>query len=61
MPSITVITTFHPDGYTTYGQRFLESFAKNVDPRIKLLVYAEGILPQNPDTRRIEILSAEKA
>lgn len=61
MPSITVITTFHPDGYTAYGQRFLESFAKNVDPRIKLLVYAEGILPQNPDTRRIEILSAEKA
>ncbi len=61
MPSITVITTFHPDGYTKYGQRFLESFAKNVDPRIKLLVYAEGILPQNPDTRRIEILSAEKA
>jgi hypothetical protein len=61
MPSITVITTFHPDGYTKYGQRFLESFAKNVDPRIKLLVYAEGILPQNPDTRRIEILNAEKA
>jgi hypothetical protein len=60
MPAITVVTTFHPDGYTKYGQRFLESFAKQVDPRIKLLVYAEGILPPNPDTRRIEILSAEK-
>jgi hypothetical protein len=61
MPSITVVTTFHPDGYTKYGQRFLESFAAKVDKRIKLLVYAEGILPLNPDPRRIEILSAEKA
>lgn len=61
MPTITVVTTFHPDGYTKYGQRFLESFAKQVDPRIRLIVYAEGILPPNPDPRRIEILSAEKA
>ena len=61
MSAITVVTTFHPDGYSKYGQRFLESFAKQVDPRIKLVVYAEGILPTNPDTRRIEILSAEKA
>jgi len=60
MPSITVVTTFHPDGYAKYAKRFLESFAKQVDPRIKLVVYAEGILPPNPDTRRIEILSAEK-
>lgn len=60
MPAITVVTTFHPDGYTKYGQRFLESFAKNVDTRIKLVVYAEGILPPNPDPKRIEILSAEK-
>jgi hypothetical protein len=61
MPSITVVTTFHPEGYSKYAKRFLESFAKNVDPRIKLVVYAEGILPPNPDPRRIEILSAEKA
>jgi len=61
MPSITVVTTFHPEGYSKYAKRFLESFAKNVDPRIKLVVYAEGILPPNPDPKRIEILSAEKA
>jgi hypothetical protein len=61
MPSITVVTTFHPEGYSKYAKRFLESFVKNVDPRIKLVVYAEGILPPNPDPRRIEILSAEKA
>ena len=61
MPSITVVTTFHSDGYTKYAKRFLESFAKRVDPRIKLVVYAEGILPPNPDPRRIEILSAEQA
>ena len=60
MPSITVVTTFHPEGYTKYGKRFVESFSKQVDPRIKLVVYAEGILPTNPDPNRIEILSAEK-
>jgi len=56
MPSITVVTTFHPEGYRKYGERFLESFAKNVDKRIKLIVYAEGIKPRNPDPTRIEIL-----
>lgn len=61
MPSITVVTTFHPEGYSKYAKRFLESFAKNVDTRIKLVVYAEGILPPNPDPKRIEILSAEQA
>jgi len=61
MPSITVVTTFHPAGYTTYGKRFLESFAKQVDKRIKLLVYAENCKPENPDPSRIEILDAKQA
>ena len=56
MSAITVVTTFHPEGYSTYGERFLDSFAKRVDKRIKLLVYAEGVSPRNPDPSRIEIL-----
>jgi len=61
MSDITVVTTFHPEGYLLYGQRFLESFAKRVDKRIKLLVYAEDVVPDNPDPSRIEILDAKQA
>ena len=43
---ITAVTTFHYEGMFTYGQRFLDSWAKNVDPAIKLLVYAEDCEPQ---------------
>jgi len=59
--AITVVTTFHPAGYTKYGQRFLESFAARVDKRIKLLVYAEDCKPNNPDPSRIEILDAKQS
>jgi hypothetical protein len=58
---ITVVTTFHPAGYTKYGERFLESFAAKVDKRIKLIVYAEDCKPKNPDPTRIEILDAKQA
>ena len=61
MTDITVVTTFHPAGYALYGKRFLESFAKRVDKRIKLLVYAEDCTPVNPDPTRIEILDAKQA
>ena len=61
MSAITVVTTFHPEGYSTYGERFLDSFAKRVDKRIKLIVYAEGVKPHNPDPSRIEILDQETA
>ena len=55
---ITVVTTFHPEGMTTYGEKFLESFALNVDKRIELIVYAENCKPKNPDPTRITILDA---
>jgi len=61
MSAITVVTTFHPEGYEKYGKRFLESFAAKVDKRIKLLVYAEDITPDNPDPSRIEILDAKQS
>lgn len=61
MPAITVVTTFHPEGYSKYGKRFIESFAKHVDKRIKLVVYAEDVTPENPDPNRIEIVNAKQA
>ena len=41
MTKITVVTTFHNEGLLKYGQRFLDSFAKNVDkPSEDALPYA---------------------
>jgi hypothetical protein len=60
MTDITVVTTFHKPGLDEYGQRFLDSFAKRVDKRIKLLVYAEKCSPVNPDPSQITIYDAEK-
>ena len=42
MTSISVVTTFHPEGMQKYGQRFLDSFANMVDKNINMLVYAEN-------------------
>ncbi len=58
---ILVLTTFHQPGLEQYGQRFLDSFAKQVDKRIKLLVYAESCSPNNPDTNQITILDSFEA
>lgn len=49
--SIEVVTTFHHDGMVKYGQRFLDSFAERVDPKIKLRVYAEDCTPEAKDAR----------
>jgi len=57
---ITVVTTFHNKHYNVYGKNFLDSFAKHVDKRIKLIVYAEECKPENPDPSRIEVLDAVK-
>jgi len=60
MSAITVVTTFHAPGLTKYGQNFLDTFSRNVDQRIKLIVYAEKCKPRNPDPSRIEILDADQ-
>jgi hypothetical protein len=60
MQEITVVTTFHKEGLDLYGQRFLYSFAKNVDQRIKMLVYAEDCNPINPNPMQITILDAKE-
>jgi len=56
MTNITAITTFHNEGMLQYGQKFINSFAKHVDKKIKLLVYAEDCYPNNPDSNQIIIL-----
>jgi len=55
---IKVITTFHPEGMQVYGQRFIDSFAQNVDDTIQLIVYAENCQPHNPNAEQIKILPA---
>jgi hypothetical protein len=39
--NITVVTTFHKQGYDIYGKRMIESFLKNWPSSVKLYVYAE--------------------
>ena len=58
---ITVVTTFHNKHYEVYGKNFLESFAKHVDDKIKLLVYAEDCTPANPNPAQITILDAKES
>jgi hypothetical protein len=60
MTEITVVTTFHQPGLELYGQRFLDSFAKKVDKKIKLIVYAENCVPTNPDPNQITILDSKE-
>ena len=61
MTDITVVTTFHQPGLEQYGQRFLDSFAKRVDKKIELLVYAESCQPNNPDPNQIKIFDSFEA
>ena len=57
---ITALTTFHKPGLDLYGQRFIDSFARNVDKRIKLLVYTENCTPVNPDHEQIIVVDAKQ-
>jgi len=56
--NITVVTTFHQPGLEKYGQRMVDSFAANIDNRVKLLVYAEDCNVVNPNPEQITILDA---
>ena len=58
MLNVTCVTTFHETGLKQYGQRFIDSFSKQVDPQIKLIVYAEKCHPISNDPR-IEIRDAD--
>lgn len=39
---ISVVTTFHQEGYKQYGQRMIETFIKNWPQEVTLYVYAEN-------------------
>jgi len=56
MSDVTVVSTFHRPVLDLYGQRFVDSFSKNVDPKIQLLLYAEDCEPKTND-KRIKILN----
>tara|TARA_B100001013_G_scaffold636_3_gene513 strand:- start:6725 stop:7564 length:840 start_codon:yes stop_codon:yes gene_type:complete len=45
MKNYTVVTTFNKKGMDLYGQKFINSFNKNVDESIPLIVYAENCNP----------------
>lgn len=53
MQSISFVSTFHKPVLDLYGQRFIDSFSKNVDPQIKLFLYAEDCTPVVNDDRII--------
>ena len=55
---ITAVTTFHNEGMLTYGQRLIDSWQEKVDPKIKLIVYAEDCDPQTNGTN-VEVLDAK--
>jgi len=59
MTDITVVTTFHKPGLDLYGQRFIDSFGAQVDPQIKLLVYAEDCKPY-VTSKNITVLDAKE-
>lgn len=39
--NLTVVTTFHKDGYEQYGKRMIDTFLRNWPSSVKLYVYAE--------------------
>lgn len=51
MTKISVVSTFHKPVLDLYGQRFVDSFSKNVDPNIEMLLYAEDCNPVVNDSR----------
>jgi len=60
--NLTVITTFHQKGLDEYAQRFIDSWIKNVDPRIHLRIYAEDCIPVIPhNAQNIEVRQAKDA
>ena len=58
MTNITVVTTFHKPGLDLYAQKFIDSFSKHVDKKIKLVAYAENCNPSNPDPAQIRIIDS---
>ena len=57
---IECLTTFNHEGLWTYGQKLIDSWATNVDPKIKLTVYTEDCEPAIPQgCKNVEVLNAD--
>ena len=53
MQTISFVSTFHKPVLDLYGQRFIDSFSKNIDKQFTLYLYAEDCVPQTNDSRII--------
>ena len=51
MTKISVVSTFHKPALKLYGQKFVDSFSKNVGKEIDLYLYAEDCNPKVNDDR----------
>jgi hypothetical protein len=51
LTKISVVSTFHKPVLDVYGQRFVDSFSKNIAPEIDLYLYAEDCNPKTSDPR----------
>ena len=63
MLNVTCVTTFHEPGLKQYGQRFIDSFSKQVDPKIKLIydhIDLFNILNELKNKLNFEILEFSK-
>jgi hypothetical protein len=57
--SISFVSTFHAPVLKLYGQRFVDSFAKNIDKDINLFLYAEDCVPK-VDSKNIILLDQKQ-
>lgn len=47
-----VVTTYNQQGLTRYGQRFINTFDKNMPAEVDLILYSERANPNLPKTKR---------
>lgn len=59
MKNISFVSTFHKPVLELYGQRFIDSFSKNVDREIELFLYTEDCAPVINDNR-IKVLDQKE-
>ena len=52
-----VVTTFHKEGYDTYGKRMINTFLQNWPEHVELWVYAENCSVAEHDDGRLHILN----
>jgi hypothetical protein len=61
MTEIIAVTTFNKEGLDLYGQHFLDTWCKNTDTDMRLLVYTENCEPKNPQPNKILLLDQKES